>query len=173
MPWYKQCQKKGQSKLWVFKLFETHYSLNWMWLAQDCQTVNALMWVKIGKPKRNPLKGDSITDDATGGQQVKLRCHSCHSRTLKWYPWWTHLLLVKSLKKRTETALEILSNLSPHFENICFVVRLCLVNQVIIKSRQGCVTSCQLSQDDPRHFGMISFWRLVWFQFSLISNDNV
>ena len=87
--------EEGQSKLWVLNSLK-HTSLNWMWLAQECQTVNALMWVKTGKPKRNPLKGDSITDDATGGQQVKLRCHSCHSRTLKWYPWWTHLLLVKS-----------------------------------------------------------------------------
>ena len=52
---------------------------------------------------------------------------------------------------------KILSNLSPHFESICFVVRQGLVNQVIIKSRQGCVTSCQLSQEDPRHFGMIGF----------------
>ena len=105
MQWHKQCQKEGQSKSWVLNSLKhvLQFKLNVIGARlSNCRCVH----VSKNRQTKKKRKGDSITDDATGGQQVKLRCHSCHSRTLKWYPWWTHLLLVKSLKERTEKARE-------------------------------------------------------------------
>ena len=66
--------EEGQSKLWVLNSLK-HTTLNWMWLAQECQTVSALMWEKQANQKEilwrgtvslmTPQEGNKWNLDAT------------------------------------------------------------------------------------------------------------